>query len=556
MRFCTPLFLPFLVGIILTPLTTNAQWWTLNKLHSIVNDSSTDELRPVLSSDGTKMFFTRQGASNFNRSLIENGVDLSLTLDTKAYNAKLKEIYSSLSGQNNIDPHLSAFNQDIWVLTHDQDGFSSVSPLESPINNAFPNSMCSLRADGKEAILINQFPEEGGIKKGFSIIKKRKDGSWSSPFALSINGLGNIEPDVNVALSDDGNYLVLSLNRRDSYSNSNDLYTCKRINETTFGEPDHLGPAINGAYHEAAPFLTAGGSKLFFSSNRRGGKGGSDIYYVERIGSGWNRWTSPMLLSDPINSSADESHPYFIEKTGELYFSSKRDGSSDIFKIQIAPKESNLVEIAGVVRGSDNRKPMKAVVLSRPAGSRYLREVVETKDGAFSMKIPKGKLFEIQAQKNGYLTASEQVKFDNHHVFFNAVTMDFEMEAATEGHQFVVNNINFKRSTSELLASSEEALKDLAVTLINNPFLNIEIIGHTDNQGSKEELFQLSRERSEAIKNYLVFEKGISTSRLRTSGVGDTMPLNLNKDELQRKKNRRVEIKILQDNSIYTLGSN
>jgi len=555
MRFSTPLFLILISGILFTPHIIHAQWWTLQKLHSIVNDASTDELRPVLSADGEEMYFTRQGSYNFNRSLIENGVDLSQTLSELEYDKKLQTVFADLSGKENIVPHLSEFNQDIWLLKRDADGFAAVSPLPSPINNAFPNSMCSLRADGKEAILINEFPKEGGIKKGFSLIKRRKDNSWSAPFPLTINGLGNIEPDVNVALSDKGEYLVLSLNRRDSYSNSNDLYICKRINETTFAEPVHLGPAINGPYHEAAPFLTARGSKLFFSSNRRGGKGGSDIYYVERIGSGWTKWTAPMLLSDPINSSSDESHPYFIEKTGELYFSSKKDGSSDIFKIQIAPKESNLVEIAGVVRGSDSRRPVKAVVVSRPAGSRYLREVVETKNGSFSMKIPKGKLFEIQAQKNGYLTASERVEFDKNHVFFNAIPLDFDMQLATEGHQFVMENIHFKRSTAELLSSSSDALQELAKVLVTNPMLKIEIIGHTDNQGPKTDLFQLSKDRAMAIKNYLILEKGISATRLRTLGMGDSQPLNLNKDELERKENRRVEIKILEDNSSFSMGS-
>ena len=556
MRFRTLAFLILLSGIMITPFCANAQWWTLNKLHPVVNSTTTDELRPVVSKDGKEMFFTRQGSPDFNRTLIEDGVDLSKTLSEEAYTEKLKEVFEKLSGKKETVPHLSAFNQDIWVLEHSIDGYSSVSPLSSPINNAFPNSMCALRADGHEAILINQFPEEGGIKKGFSITKKKNDGSWSKPFPLTIKGLGNIEPDVNVALSDDGQNIVLSLNRRDSYSNSNDLYICNRINEVTFAAPIHLGPAINSAYHEAAPFLTAKGSKLFFSSNRRGGIGGSDIYYVERLGTEWNKWTSPVLLSKPINSAADESHPYFIEKTGELFFSSKRDGSSDIFKIQIAPKESNLVEIAGYVKSASSNKPMKAVVLSRPSGSRYLRDVVETKNGAFSMKVPKGHQYEIQAQKNGYLTTSDQVKFDSRHVFFNAVPLEIEMQEASIGHQFVAKNIHFSRSTSDLLSTSEQALLDLAKTLIHNPHLNIEIIGHTDNQGPKDDLFQLSRERALAVKNYLVLEKGISASRLRTSGVGDSHPLNLNEDEMQRKKNRRVEIKILHDNSVFSLGSN
>ncbi len=546
----------FLIGIaFLSPKWGFAQWWTLQKMHSIVNNPVTDELRPILSQDGKTMFFTKQGSPFFNRTLIEDGVDLSQTLDKTAYQQKLSEVYQSLSGEKILQPHLSSFNQDIWFLEEGESGFMAVNHLPAPINNAFPNSMCALSRDGKEAILVNQFPESGGIKKGFSIIQKRKDGNWSDPFPMTIKGLGKIEPDVNVALSDDAQYLVLSFQRHDSYSQSNDLYISKRIDETTWDQPMHLGPAINSPYHETAPFLSADGSKLFFSSNRRGGYGGSDIYYVERIGSGWKNWTAPQVLHEPINSRADESHPFFVVKTGELFFSSKRDGSSDIFKIQIAPKESNLVEIAGTVRERGGKIPVKAIVVSKPAGSKFLREVVETQNGAFSMKIPKGKPYEIQAQKNGYLSSTHKVNFDSRHVFFNAIPMDFEMEIAEEGHSFVLNNIQFKKSTPELLSSSHLALNELSEILSKHKYLSIEIVGHTDNQGPKDELFLLSKERALAIKNFLVVQKGIDAHRLKTKGVGDNEPLNLNRDEMERSVNRRVEIKIIGGQNPLTSGS-
>jgi len=292
---------------------------------------------PILNKDGNDMFFTRQGFEYFDRTLVEDSINLHLTLDDPNYLMKLASVYSSLSETAVTDPIHSEFNQDIWFAENVNDPFSVIHHLEYPINNAFPNSLCAMTADGKEGIVVNQFPESGGIKKGFSLVRKSQSKNWSKPEAIEILGLGNIEPDVNLAMGESGDLLILSLQRGDSYGASNDLYVSFRVDATTWGNPIHLGPAINSAYHEAAPFLSQDGKTLFFSSNRRGGAGGSDIYFVQRIGNGWEKWTSPKALPSPINSKSNESHPFFVEETGHVYFSSRRDGSSDIFRAQIAP---------------------------------------------------------------------------------------------------------------------------------------------------------------------------------------------------------------------------
>jgi outer membrane protein OmpA-like peptidoglycan-associated protein len=67
-------------------------------------------------------------------------------------------------------------------------------------------------------------------------------------------------------------------------------------------------------------------------------------------------------------------------------------------------------------------------------------------------------------------------------------------------------------------------------------------VGHTDNQGNKAKNKQLSADRAEAVKNFLV-EKGISESRITTSGMGDSKPVASNKTPEGRAQNRRIEFK-------------
>ena len=86
-------------------------------------------------------------------------------------------------------------------------------------------------------------------------------------------------------------------------------------------------------------------------------------------------------------------------------------------------------------------------------------------------------------------------------------------------------------------------MERLATLLQESPKLHIRIEGHTDNIGRAEDLQQLSEDRAQAMKTYLV-QKGIPASRIETLGHGAKFPINSNDSDESRAKNRRVEIVI------------
>ncbi|MEL6924551.1 MAG: OmpA family protein, partial [Bacteroidota bacterium] len=101
--------------------------------------------------------------------------------------------------------------------------------------------------------------------------------------------------------------------------------------------------------------------------------------------------------------------------------------------------------------------------------------------------------------------------------------------------------IYFEQSKAKVKPSSMPELKRLYHILRKHNEINLLIAGHTDNQGKAHELQQLSQQRAEAIKTYLV-RKGIAKSRLETVGHGASQPLNSNANDNLREKNRRVEL--------------
>ncbi len=108
----------------------------------------------------------------------------------------------------------------------------------------------------------------------------------------------------------------------------------------------------------------------------------------------------------------------------------------------------------------------------------------------------------------------------------------------------IIQGIEFEFDSAEIRDVSKPILDRAIKVLVEYPDIRIEIVGHTDNQGTHEHNVQLSKDRAEAVKAYLV-EGGISESRLETRGAGETEPLASNDTEEGRAKNRRTEFKIL-----------
>jgi OOP family OmpA-OmpF porin len=83
---------------------------------------------------------------------------------------------------------------------------------------------------------------------------------------------------------------------------------------------------------------------------------------------------------------------------------------------------------------------------------------------------------------------------------------------------------------------------DEAITLLKgNPEINVEIQGHTDNVGDPAYNVNLSQRRADAVMEYMI-ANGVSSSRLRAKGYGDTRPHESNASEKGRALNRRVEL--------------
>ena len=117
---------------------------------------------------------------------------------------------------------------------------------------------------------------------------------------------------------------------------------------------------------------------------------------------------------------------------------------------------------------------------------------------------------------------------------------------AAVGKTTQLRAIQFVQSKAELLPDAMPALEQLLQFLQSKPTAEIELSGHTDNQGDFDENLRLSKQRVEVVKDYLV-KNGIAASRISTRGYGPTRPIASNNTESTRQLNRRVEMIVVKE---------
>jgi OOP family OmpA-OmpF porin len=105
--------------------------------------------------------------------------------------------------------------------------------------------------------------------------------------------------------------------------------------------------------------------------------------------------------------------------------------------------------------------------------------------------------------------------------------------------------VEFDSGKTILTPVGQAILDELAVPLLKFKYKELEVIGHTDNQGLRASNIALSKARAEAVKVYLS-SKGIIADKITTSGQGPDIPVASNDTTEGRARNRRIEFRITQ----------
>lgn len=172
---------------------------------------------------------------------------------------------------------------------------------------------------------------------------------WSAPVNLG-PVVNSPLSDMHPCVSKDGLSLYFASGRHDGNFGDFDIYVSHRASvDEPWGAPQNLGPNVNSPYREFYPSLSPDGHTLYFSStNPTTGFGSQDIYVSRRHNKRDDfAWQPAVNLGSTINTAAGESFPLVFEDdvtgTLTLYFSSNRPGGmggSDIYASTLQPDET------------------------------------------------------------------------------------------------------------------------------------------------------------------------------------------------------------------------
>ncbi len=161
-------------------------------------------------------------------------------------------------------------------------------------------------------------------------------------------------------------------------------------------------------------------------------------------------------------------------------------------------------------------------------------------DSTFSFRIFGSSKYQITAEAEGFIP--QTIIVDPKESVKNRIQRNILL--TSKGRAIRLDHLIFEMGRAIINSKSNTSLDEVAAMMKDNSKIIIQLEGHTDNIGNAEKNMQLSQDRVEAVKKYLV-TKGIAKDRIKTKAFGGTQPLSTAGTEEAKALNRRVEMRVL-----------
>jgi outer membrane protein OmpA-like peptidoglycan-associated protein len=428
------------------------------------------------------------------------------------------------------------------------------SKLKGDVNSVYHDGPVTISKDGKTMYFSrNDFLKNklGKDKLGSTNLKIYKailvDDAWTNIEEMPFNGsdFSNGHP----ALNPNETKLYFASDRMGGYGGS-DIYYVEINQDGTYGKPKNIGAVVNTNKNEKFPFINSEGA-LFFASDGHPGLGLLDIFGT--VSDKKNTIVSVINLGVPVNSSKDD-FAFFMSADGlSGYFASNRTGgvgSDDIYAFDRVPQ----LIIEGIVTDAETNQPLPntVVTLLNTNGDEIAREETD-ENGEYNMNIERDTDYTVSFTKNDFEKTTISVSSKNLERSVKSIKTDIVLNHKQKEHiqktEFYPIYFDFNKAVIREDGTSE---LDRIVNLMVNkyPKMTIKISSHTDSRGTTEYNNELSQARAVATYNYLV-NHGVKPERiLEYKGYGEQQLVNncdgtINCTEAQHQLNRRTDFIVI-----------
>lgn len=456
---------------------------------------------------------------------INNQFDLAIETYTQ-YSTKIDK--KDFAEVEYVNAHIKACELGESMINNPVD--VEILPLEGQLES--DGDVYNPVTSGNDSILIFVIYRN---TRNYMMVSDRQGDSWSDPLVINpqIGLTGKFYP---VSLSYDGTELYIAYN--DDYNQ--DIYV-SHFENGRWKRAVKLNDNINTRYTESHACISKDGQRLFFTSDRKGGIGGLDIYMAKRIDG--DEWGEAINLGYSINTYYNEETPFLTNNDQRIYFSSQGHNTMGGYDIFISDISAD------------------SVSWNVPRNIGY--PINTTDDNLFfNPGWDKGHAFyAMKSQDAGNFQQICKIRMPDPEVLYTASSPSQAGNGQQEtdggssptfssmGIHYILNNILFEFNESRI---NEDAMRDaerIYILMRKFPEIDIELTGHTDARGDSEYNMRLSQERSQSVADFLI-SSGIDEQRISIKAAGESDPIAINQYEdgsdapEGRRLNRHVSIKI------------
>ncbi len=431
------------------------------------------------------------------------------------------------------------------IMYSRNDGKNWSPPIPDPVLNIGDDVVpMSITNDGLWLLL-----RSGG--RFYQSVRRHSSMPWSNPEPFRVN----VPAASWAAFSADGKILLVE-GRADAINPQKEIFLCRADESGRFGSPEKLSLPINREFdNDMRPYLAASGRMLFFTSDRPGGMGGSDIYAA---------WLSKALqFSVPdsgfthvdwrMNTMGDDQGFSFVsEFNGKGFFSMPNlcESNLDIYEIQTVGtiKTPPTTRLAGIIL-DENGDPVPGdegsfIEFLTDYNLHATKQVISQQGTYMYMAPDDARVVRLFPEIPGYYSERDTTHFPELSTGSRIIMDTFRLTS----FEYIRRNFTLKYGTfyhkTSQFDDKDRAYPEIVrlAKIARRMGAELVIMGHTDDSGTAEENLALSEQRAAAVQSFLVSVCGFDRNRITTQGFGATQPKCPNTTEEGRRCNRRIEI--------------
>ncbi|MFC2115206.1 hypothetical protein ACFLTU_01935 [Bacteroidota bacterium] len=324
------------------------------------------------------------------KELEKRPVDLEIQNLGDRINTRFSDVHPVISGDESKIVYIQKqpFYDAVAYCEKMEDGWSFPRILMEELSvdeDAYPTA---LNYEGDELILYRSDNFIGDL-----YTSKLVDGFWT-PLVRMNDNINTKYWESHACFSITGDTLYFTSNRKDGYGGL-DIYYSIRTDAGDWGVPVNLGPTINTRYNEESPFLTNDGKTLYFSSYGHYNMGGYDVFYSTVLEDG--EWSVPINAGYPINTTDDDVFFVPVRNGTFAYFPRLLDdgyGRTDIYLYEIYsethPRKFQVSGILGIETVKNLTRTVRIAVIEQQSRDTVAIAIPDPETGEFSFEAPAG----------------------------------------------------------------------------------------------------------------------------------------------------------------------